>query len=304
MPNYLQRIAVSAVRTTSPAKPAVSAPTIMPHAAAPGWPPAPDRSEPAEALPDLESLPMRISPPDEVVSNRQSAAQPPQVASLDDAPSPIASAAEPQSRRQINLGASTVHGPLIHAPKGLRGAAQDRGQQRAIVSAMEHTLHAITPGPMGVAKPPVHGEVPFRRLATEATIQGLSRTTDPLHGESGSNEEDVVEPPQKAEHAVLPETVTHRESPPAQSESTLVTDKQDQDARSVGIRAVPARQAVTMAVPGPAAAGRHSKISIGRIDVQVNNTPAAADSSPAPAVPMVHSNFLEARYLNRFFLKP
>src|SRR2546426_11258071 len=112
MPNYLQRIAVSAVRTASPAKPAVSAPTIMPYVAAPGWLPAPlDKSEPAEALPDLESPPLRISPPHEVVSNRQSAAQPPDVASLDDS-SPIVSAAEPQSRGQIKLGASTVHGPL------------------------------------------------------------------------------------------------------------------------------------------------------------------------------------------------
>jgi hypothetical protein len=48
---------------------------------------------------------------------------------------------------------------------------------------------------------------------------------------------------------------------------------------------------------------RGSRISIGRIDVQVNNLPPRETTAPAPAKQPVYSNFLEARHLDRFFLK-
>jgi len=157
---------------------------------------------------------------------------------------------------------------------------------------MEHTPGTLTPSPTAAATPPAHGKPPLR-LASEDTIQGFRRTADPLHTA-----------PSAAQVQPSAGQLMSRQSPPARSKSTLVAGEQDQDARSVGTRAAPARQGVTIAVPGPAAASRRSKISIGRIDVQVNNTPAAVDVSPAPAVPAVHSNFLEVRYLNRFSLKP
>jgi len=48
---------------------------------------------------------------------------------------------------------------------------------------------------------------------------------------------------------------------------------------------------------------RRSQISIGRIDVQVNNLSQRESAAPTPARQPVYSNFLEARYLDRFFLK-
>src|SRR2546421_9829754 len=121
MSNYLQRIAVSAAPTTSPAKPLVPAPTtspakplvpaptIMPRVAAPAWLPTTiDGSQPAETLPDLESPPLPISPPPHVVLNRQSAVQLPDVSPVGDVPPRVARSTEPQSREQINQEASIV----------------------------------------------------------------------------------------------------------------------------------------------------------------------------------------------------
>jgi hypothetical protein len=49
---------------------------------------------------------------------------------------------------------------------------------------------------------------------------------------------------------------------------------------------------------------RRRQISIGRIDVQVNNVPAPAEPAARPARTPAQSNFMEGRYLNRFALKP
>lgn len=70
------------------------------------------------------------------------------------------------------------------------------------------------------------------------------------------------------------------------------------------IRTTPPQPVAALAVPGPAAGRRRSQISIGRIEVQVNNPPAESEAGPANIRPRVETNFLEARYLNRFSLKP
>lgn len=49
---------------------------------------------------------------------------------------------------------------------------------------------------------------------------------------------------------------------------------------------------------------RRNQISIGRIDVQVNNQTAPPPVRPQPTKQATHSNFLDARYLSRFFLRP
>jgi hypothetical protein len=67
----------------------------------------------------------------------------------------------------------------------------------------------------------------------------------------------------------------------------------------------PSQPAGRAALPASSDNRRRSQISIGRVDVQVNNVPApAAEPAPRPARPSGYSNFLERRYLNRFSLKP
>lgn len=59
-----------------------------------------------------------------------------------------------------------------------------------------------------------------------------------------------------------------------------------------------------MAIASTAAQDRRSRISIGRIDVQVNNQPAPQPPSPQRAKQTVNTNALAARYLSRFLLRP
>jgi hypothetical protein len=57
--------------------------------------------------------------------------------------------------------------------------------------------------------------------------------------------------------------------------------------------------------PGPKGrANRESRITIGRVEVQVDNHSAAAAPRPAGRVRPTSLNQLEARYLNRFPLRP
>jgi hypothetical protein len=52
-------------------------------------------------------------------------------------------------------------------------------------------------------------------------------------------------------------------------------------------------------------AADQNKINIGRIEVQVNNTaPQVTRAEPAPVAQAARLDFLEARYLNRFAMKP
>jgi hypothetical protein len=49
---------------------------------------------------------------------------------------------------------------------------------------------------------------------------------------------------------------------------------------------------------------RESRISIGRVEVQVNNQPAAVPSPAPAAVPASAGDSLSGRYLGRFALRP
>jgi hypothetical protein len=76
------------------------------------------------------------------------------------------------------------------------------------------------------------------------------------------------------------------------------------EAHLFALPAKPPQPASRAALPGPSDSRRRSQISIGRIDVQVNNAPAPAEPAPRPTSTRSYSNFMEARYLNRFSLKP
>lgn len=74
-------------------------------------------------------------------------------------------------------------------------------------------------------------------------------------------------------------------------------------AHTAGLQPAPRGDSpVTASAPAPR---RESRIRIGRIDVRLNNRPALPARAPtAAAPPQGASNWLEARYLSRFALRP
>jgi hypothetical protein len=66
---------------------------------------------------------------------------------------------------------------------------------------------------------------------------------------------------------------------------------------------MPTQQAPLASVP-VSSSGRQSRITIGQIDVQVNNhPPAPASAPPSPGASPFSSDTWEGRFLSRFALK-
>src|SRR5271167_2329149 len=193
-------------------------------------------------------------------------------------------------------------GTLIQAPKGLRRIGPGSERQAVMVQAIEQTLQTFALRATGIpaksgtvipAAPKDHSLPP----PAESTIQGVAiqaaqeaarvqvppATTTPK-----------VELPTSREQ-LEPSSRQRENEKTASPESRPVVDRQNRDAHSFEVRPTPPRQA-RPAVPGLTENQRRSQISIGRIDVQVNNLPAIDSASPPPARPATHSNFLEVRY--------
>src|SRR5207244_586270 len=98
---------------------------------------------------------------------------------------------------------------------------------------------------------------------------------------------------------VMKKEATEQSRPAVQSssraETSTVPPREARPAPAsepVEIRAAPVPQAPARAIPGPAADRRRAQISIGRIDVQVNNPPPDASPNPPPAGgPPVYPHF-------------
>lgn len=95
----------------------------------------------------------------------------------------------------------------------------------------------------------------------------------------------------------LPSGGESRRSTPEQGTVSAITRQRD-------ARPIPARPAAPTPLP-PASAKRQGRITIGQIDVQVNNhLPAPTTNPPPPADNSFPSDILEQRYLNRFPIRP
>lgn len=366
MANYLQRIAISAARTTSAARPPVSAPAVVPPAVAAGDLSLARGLQPEESFigePQCPKVPGVDEDPESVQRNRQSQARnedvAPHVRALSAEPSPgrpirelapaapekviVRSPVTPTTaalhRASASLAPALPHasaaGPVIRAPKGLRRALPI--SERAAM-AEESTSRTIT-SEASISTSAPHGETP-PRAASGPSAQDFGKTPEPItpmpiirsvltasqtHAPgqallSISSQEPGFEPPQPAIEA-LPDaapdrldqifltrpvhpsalretqpTLSVRSAPEPSVES--MSDK----APGIVVRVAPAQPAG--AVPGPSAGKRHSQISIGRMDLQVNNAPGVDTPSAAPARSLPQFDFLEARYLSRFSLKP
>ena len=112
---------------------------------------------------------------------------------------------------------------------------------------------------------------------------------------------DEAGPEVKAAIPRLPTTTSlHGEEAADRGRRKPATEKPAKEIRSSHV--LPSIQTQILRHPGPADSRRRNQISIGRIDVQVNNQAPPQPAEARPANVPARLNSLEQRYLGRFFL--
>jgi hypothetical protein len=327
MANYLQRIVVSGARIISPAKPPVSSHTLTPPVAAPVFSTAAETSLHADEF--SEPVLAKRTEPLQIVEH-------PHVVQEHDA---VPSAASPTPEPVMEKNPSVPQGvpavwPLtpilsspserVRAPEGLRRVRPNIMPQQEMIrdvvklprkqevqAEVKHVSESFEslPGPAHSEATPVPAEISKHEQSRPIPDSAQTLTTKALVAPIDS-------PVTNAE--VLPERVSAQALPPIQR---VVTDTANTD-RKVEIPATPPatpklpietqpnevrtaalRKAVLPTVSNSVDKRRQSKISIGRIDVQVNNQLPPQPTGPQAAKPSSSSNFLDTRYLSRFFLR-
>jgi len=341
MPNYLQRIVTSAARTTSAAKPGAFSRALMPpmiaHAYTPigesGLQTAEERFDPMMPVRDEhESAAIK----DEIVS--------PATASHEESQQTVlgadrGSTALPNAPIAWPTAFAPAPGVRVQAPKGLRNIQPGNVRKQEIIRTIDETVRHVSPkpnetkaesqgsleSPTTVSAPP--GETP--QIQHQDSVQPLEKpiTASPRPVTAKTEapivhitaERTVV---QQEAKSVMPGDVSDQVSPAIKmSESKAkplgkdegspqslltprrVAEKQITEVRPLEPQVTTSRQIMPPTISNTTDKRRRSQISIGRIDVQVNSQPAPQPPSPPTKLP-ISSNFLDARYLSRFFLRP
>jgi hypothetical protein len=228
---------------------------------------------------------------------------------------------------------------VIRAPKGLRRPAVGHERETPLVRAIKQTISTLAPRattsateraaampnardvssesraepPIQVRhKPTADGPAPVvsedaaQIQVTDATV---ARSEIHVSGQPADPERLAVSTPQ-----VKLRTPTEKLEPPSQQHARQMEEpypggqpllkREIGETRYFELPVKPLHPADRSAPPASPDTRRRSQISIGRIDVQVNNVPAAPEPAARPKRMPPNSNFLEARYLNRFSLKP
>ena len=199
-------------------------------------------------------------------------------------------------------------------------------QPQSSRSTPEPSLDDVRPGGIGAESQSQVAQKPESSRRTHAKVPKQEITShthggDQLGTDSGQSHLAIVQP--NAAIRLTKEEPVDRNAhvKPARKEMISETDRSDEGFGASGasapaqpmkqenalhatVRPVPERQAAPATVPG-ASGGRQSRITIGRIDVQVNNHPPVPTTAPpSRSVAPLPSDILEARFLNRFWMKP
>ena len=330
MPNYLQRIANSGARTSSVVKPAAAARGLMPPIGPLLSPAMPEETSAAVAEPPAPPIPARpatlavaepgretVSPRETLVEEKSVRTTPPPVA----IPPRIANE-NPASRFSVR------------APEALRASAIPSVRDWTIQKVAEETIQIFGPrttmttaAKQESAPPPKETsamparqqqqpllETSGQRLVPEASQQArppaLRPTEDastPIPTPKFASEFRAETSPSLAPAADVhgvessPAAVRAATSPrPSVITKEPGIDKPATDERQLHVRPANAPEYLRHA---PAAEARHrTQVSIGRIDVQVDNQAPLPPATPQPARVPARMNSLEQRYLGRFFL--
>ncbi len=275
-PNYLQRMAESSTRTSAPLRAPAASPPLMPDFA--GFPAAEPRFAGEEAEP------AQVAPLEPVAQSLEETgpATPPAA--------PMASA-ERSAEPRVTAPRPTPESRRSKTPRPHPALPQRLFPQRTVVrwprlrsasGPVAQRAHEAEAQPQPAPPPP-----PLVAQSVET-----QQTPPPAGTTSSAKEQPAAKPRQ-----------TRVDSQSPQFERQRVAPAETQSARLPGLQPAPRGDApVTVSAPAPR---RESRIHIGRIDVRLNNRPAVpAPPRPAAAPPRGASNWLEARYLSRFALRP
>jgi hypothetical protein len=211
--------------------------------------------------------------------------------------------------------APSASGVRVRAPKGLRPVRSGNAKQ-TIEESLEdlfrqtRTEHGRPLEVSERALQPTQGEAPqisqevFDQVETAPLVPYprplITKAANPTHRAEAKRHE--------SSNQVLPTTTVPGGEAKPQMQPPLtqmpVIDKEIKTPRTLEVRAIASRQATLPVVSSATDKRRRGQISIGRIDVQVNNQPAQQQVSPQSAKLPTRSNFLDSRYLSRFFLRP
>lgn len=369
MPNYLARVAAAAGRTSTPARPPVSAPPVMPGPGsfAPAFPvdleaegvqptsveasrlsevppvpatpvsPSPSAhvptagerpAEPLPAAPPRRATPVPPAPPAHVPTAGARPAEP-----LPAAPprratpvSPEPPAHVPTSRVQSDASPTSpaVEKPAAPAPPGDPSFPTVEPQQetgRPIAGAIIRVPRTLRAAPDPGMPPTEAGAQPGQNPPAESPTRAARSML-------GAPKRETVLAPAPPQHGPTPEpaaTLAGSRANPAADPPSTETIPLPAPPPSIPLaRRVDTPGAVPMqaqlpelafagpplppAQPGPpeppAAAERQSRITIGRLDVQVANHPPPPAARPARLPSPPDRDILAGLYLDRFRLRP
>jgi hypothetical protein len=291
MANFLQRIADSGARTSSVVKPPAAARGLMPPIA-PLPPPALGDEAPEQW--DVSSVPP-ISAPGSVLQGAELGMP---------EPSPRDS-----QRHEIETGISArtqIPGPPRVASQSPRSRVAIRAPEalRSFVSGVprEHSIH---------------------KIAEETTRTFIPRTLLNRTASESSEKQEKISVPRTAHRipvqneASLPEPIVATTQVPRvpnenarapESSFSLQPTSSVTHSSAIPVSEIRRFQAEPASAPPgprppaqPAESRRRAQISIGRIDVQVNNQ-APQPATPQPSRAAARMNSLEQHYLGRFFI--
>src|SRR5215217_3635331 len=297
MANYLQRVASSAARRAAIAKPPASGPPLLPGGK--------DVSMPTEGLfpSDTEQFPgasthdeperRELSQPEERVEITPSS----KVEAAGDSMTPDTRSrrVEPQPKPRASQELLSSEPPFtVHLPKTLRPVSAAR------------------------VAPPIADEQPRRRAPSPAATEGGPASSEPDVTHSASLEIDTTAPRVRTPAGVDSPDADHNptalrsiKTAPAVFETTPVpvVDRNDGPTKVPPHREEPVPPpALPVQLPpvvvGSAARQEQSRISIGSLEVMVNNQPPVTPpSQPAATASRSEKLNLEKRYLDRFRLR-
>lgn len=296
MPNYLARVAAAGARTPSQstAKPPVPAPPVLPGGITPGIfaPAIPEQADSGITVAPVVEAPNRqptevtpAQPGDEPVAAVMQSRLP--------APDPVTPApppARPEPVHAPRVEARVEQAPppvvveqieVIRMPKLLREAA----------------FAAPTPAPIE--------QLSSAESQASETIIRAPHSRSRL--EAGKSTESESEQPIAAPPAPVPPQMPEQPDRQATNPATapVAIPPRPQIRIDVSPQIHPAGEVVLPVEPRDGGNRRQTKITVGRIDVQVTNHPQATPTaSPRPQRSEWRSDPLEVRFLSRFQLRP